>query len=336
MFGRGLCAAILAAGLPFAVWPSQAIAQDTSSMETAMRGRVCPADRAKYVELTFKGYGCKTTCADPTRNGEADCGGGVVVGYEFQCQKEVKQKNEIIRAYNSFVESCNRSRPASNANRSPSPPAKPSASSTAPKPEPAPKASDNRPSNQSSVQPSQPSKQNPSSGHSDQKPPTQPPSDSKGNITRPSASTSSGHSDQKPPTQPPSDSKGNITRPSASTPASQLNSALSRAKEVARTKAEGADKKNTEAFENAKQLERPHTLERERQNREARATAEAEQRRNSCGTRSSKASRKSSPLRGLDCRRSCSFCSGALPERHVVLEVACEPSVVGSLWLLLA
>ena len=29
-----------------------------------------------------------------------------------------------------------------------------------------------------------------------------------------------------------------------------------------------------------------------------------------------------------------SFCSGLLPERHVTREVACEPSVVGSLWTL--
>ena len=33
-------------------------------------------------------------------------------------------------------------------------------------------------------------------------------------------------------------------------------------------------------------------------------------------------------------RRGLSFLSGALPGRHVALEVACEPSVVGSLWLL--
>src|SRR6202030_2547651 len=32
--------------------------------------------------------------------------------------------------------------------------------------------------------------------------------------------------------------------------------------------------------------------------------------------------------------RRVSFCFGALPERHVALEVACEPSVVGSHWLL--
>ena len=30
--------------------------------------------------------------------------------------------------------------------------------------------------------------------------------------------------------------------------------------------------------------------------------------------------------------RRVSFCSGVLPERHVTREVACEPSVVGSLW----
>jgi hypothetical protein len=30
--------------------------------------------------------------------------------------------------------------------------------------------------------------------------------------------------------------------------------------------------------------------------------------------------------------RRVSFCSGVLPERHVTLEVACAPSVVGSLW----
>ena len=37
---------------------------------------------------------------------------------------------------------------------------------------------------------------------------------------------------------------------------------------------------------------------------------------------------------GEQVRRGLSFLSGALPERHVALEVACEPSVVGSLWLL--
>jgi hypothetical protein len=37
---------------------------------------------------------------------------------------------------------------------------------------------------------------------------------------------------------------------------------------------------------------------------------------------------------GEQARRGLSFLSGALPGRHVALEVACEPSVVGSLWLL--
>ena len=37
---------------------------------------------------------------------------------------------------------------------------------------------------------------------------------------------------------------------------------------------------------------------------------------------------------GEQVRRGLSFLSGALPGRHVALEVACEPSVVGSLWLL--
>ena len=37
---------------------------------------------------------------------------------------------------------------------------------------------------------------------------------------------------------------------------------------------------------------------------------------------------------GEQARRGLSFLSGALPGRHVTLEVACEPSVVGSLWLL--
>jgi hypothetical protein len=37
---------------------------------------------------------------------------------------------------------------------------------------------------------------------------------------------------------------------------------------------------------------------------------------------------------GEQARHGLSFLSGALPGRHVALEVACEPSVVGSLWLL--
>jgi hypothetical protein len=37
---------------------------------------------------------------------------------------------------------------------------------------------------------------------------------------------------------------------------------------------------------------------------------------------------------GGQARRGLSFLFGALPGRHVALEVACEPSVVGSLWLL--
>jgi hypothetical protein len=37
---------------------------------------------------------------------------------------------------------------------------------------------------------------------------------------------------------------------------------------------------------------------------------------------------------GEQARRGLSLLSGALPGRHVALEVACEPSVVGSLWLL--
>src|SRR5271156_394852 len=37
---------------------------------------------------------------------------------------------------------------------------------------------------------------------------------------------------------------------------------------------------------------------------------------------------------GEQARRGVSFLSGALPGRHVALEDACEPSVVGSLWLL--
>ena len=36
---------------------------------------------------------------------------------------------------------------------------------------------------------------------------------------------------------------------------------------------------------------------------------------------------------GEQARRGLSVWSGALPGRHVALEVACEPSVVGSLWL---
>lgn len=115
---------------------SLVVAQDIGSLEAAMIGHVCPADRTKYTELTPRDAGCKTVCLDPRNNG-GDCGGeGKLVGYEIQCAQQVREKNEVIRAYNRFVESCSRSQPAQSTKNS-TPTSKP----TAEKPSPDSKAS---------------------------------------------------------------------------------------------------------------------------------------------------------------------------------------------------
>lgn len=82
-------------------------AQDVAALEAVIRSRICPAEKATYAELTFRGYGCRTLCTKPALNGTPDCGGdGGLVGYEFQCQQEVNEKNKTIRAYNQFIRSC--------------------------------------------------------------------------------------------------------------------------------------------------------------------------------------------------------------------------------------
>jgi hypothetical protein len=87
---------------------TSAVAQDVGALQRTVQSRICPTDRSSYAELTFAGYGCKTICCDHSRNG-GDCG-GCLVGYEPQCQAEVRQKNEIIRSYNHFVSGCSTTR----------------------------------------------------------------------------------------------------------------------------------------------------------------------------------------------------------------------------------
>jgi hypothetical protein len=81
--------------------------QDISSLEAVLRSGICPANtqRNRYDEITPREYGCKTICVNPSRNG-GDCGPNGLVGYEAQCQAEVRKKNETIRRYNQFMSKC--------------------------------------------------------------------------------------------------------------------------------------------------------------------------------------------------------------------------------------
>jgi hypothetical protein len=86
--------------------------QDTSALEAIVRSRICPADKTRYDELTYRGSNCATRCTRPELNGTPDCGGdGGLVGYDFQCQQAVDEKNRVIRAYNQFISACSSKAP---------------------------------------------------------------------------------------------------------------------------------------------------------------------------------------------------------------------------------